>query len=338
MKTEPAKPRKNKSRFLTGRKKKRLKYIAVLPSFVTLMNGACGFIAILFASRQVLGWSFAFIRRSYMTSLSLAGFMIFLAMIADMLDGRVARLTRTTSSFGGQLDSLCDAISFGVAPAFLMFKLVDFHLESLKLESLRFSMLVGRGIFFSSILYAMCAVVRLARFNVENDEDEAAHMNFSGLPSPAAAGVVVSLVIFQQQLLHRVTNHASELFHVFEIITVSVFPVITLLAGILMVTRIRYPHLPNQLLRGKKSPAMLLAIFAAAFLIVWNFQLAMVIGFCGFALFGIIRWIILSIFRKMPSHPKSSGGEPGIADSASIRASTASSAGAPAEHISGGRK
>ena len=286
------------------RKKRRLKYIAILPSFVTLMNGACGFIAITFASRSpVLGWSLSFIRRSYVTSLALSGYMIFLAMIADVLDGRVARLTRTTSSFGGQLDSLSDVISFGIAPAFLMVKLLETHLDNLRPEYERLSMLLGRGILFSAILYVMCAVVRLARFNVENEEDEAAHMNFSGLPSPPAAGIVVSLAIFHQQFLSRLIDQASDYYGVFQLVTLSAFPVITLLAGLLMVSRIRYPHLANQLLRGKKTLSGLLAIFASGLLIVWNIQIAMVVGFCGFALFGVFRWIMVTLYRKR--HPPS---------------------------------
>ena len=101
------------------RKGRRLKHIAFLPSFITLINGACGFIAILFASDSYF---------------AMAGYIILLAMVADVLDGRVARLTRTTSSFGGQLDSLSDAISFGVAPAFIMIKLVEYHLGQLGFE------------------------------------------------------------------------------------------------------------------------------------------------------------------------------------------------------------
>jgi len=263
------------------------------------MNGACGFIAIVFASRgPAISWNLFFMRRAVATSFTVAGFMVFLAMVADVLDGRVARLTRTTSSFGGQLDSLSDAISFGVAPAFIMIKLAELHLQNLRLAPSFFTVFLGRGIIFAAIIYAMCAVVRLARFNVENEEDESAHMSFSGLPSPAAAGVVVSLVVFHQQLLPRFAGSAAESFRIFEIITACALPVITLLTGILMVTRIRYPHAANRLLRSKKTLASLLLIFASAILIVWNIQLAMVVGFCGFALVGFIRWLFVSLFRK----------------------------------------
>jgi len=271
--------RKNRKTESSPRKGKRLKHIAFLPSFITLINGACGFIALLVASHGYF---------------ALAGYIILGAMVADVLDGRVARLTRTTSSFGGQLDSLSDAISFGVAPGFIMIKLIEYHLECLGFADLDFSLLLGRIIVVSAVLYAMCAVVRLARFNVENEEDEAAHMNFAGLPSPAAAGVVVSLIIFHRQILPSITDEASRIFHISSIIA---FPLITIFAGILMVSRIRYPHVANQLLRSKKSLAVLLLIFATGLLIVWNIQFALVLGFCGYALFGILRWIV-GLFRK----------------------------------------
>jgi len=285
MKTEPKKNRnpgpeaEAPLRESSQRKGRRLRHIAFLPSFITLINGACGFIALLFASDGYF---------------AIAGYIILLAMVADVLDGRVARLTRTTSSFGGQLDSLSDAISFGVAPAFLMIMMIQYHLGQLGFEDLGLPMLLGRVIILSAVLYAMCAVVRLARFNVENEEDEAAHMNFAGLPSPAAAGVVVSLVIFHQQILPRVLDATSSVFHM---ATIAALPLITILAGILMVSRIRYPHVANQLLRSKKSLGFLLAIFAAVLLIMWNIQFALVVGFCGYALFGVLRWIV-GLFKK----------------------------------------
>jgi len=268
------------------RKSRRLKHIAFLPSFITLINGACGLIAIIFASDG---------------NFAMAGYIILIGMIADVLDGRVARLTRTTSSFGGQLDSLSDAISFGVAPAFIMFKLVELHLGHIGHYELNFYVILGRGMIVAAVFYAMCAVVRLARFNVENEEDETAHMNFSGLPSPAAAGVVVSLVIFHQQVLYGVVDDALRSFH---ILTITALPLVTVFSGMLMVGRIRYPHVANHLLRSKKSPAFLLLIFTTVLLMLWNIQFALVAGFCGFALFGVIRWIITNPFKKPPSAPK----------------------------------
>ena len=132
-------------------RKQRLNYIAILPSLITLLNGICGFAAIVLAANN---------------RFALAGYVLLLAMIADMLDGRVARMSQSTSSFGGQLDSLCDIISFGVAPAFLMLKVLEYKLELVELNFLE------RFVWLAAAAYISCTAIRLARFNVENEEDE----------------------------------------------------------------------------------------------------------------------------------------------------------------------
>ena len=310
MKIKPLKLRKSEKKsaaeiyadeqaIILKRKKRRLKYIAVLPSIITLMNGACGFVAIFLVSRSTeLTLNLFFMRENNITLFALACYMICFGMVADTLDGRIARLTRTTSSFGGQLDSLTDAITFGVAPALIVVNLVEFHLQYLSFDHMRFFILIERATFFAAIFYLMCALIRLARFNVENDEDEAAHMYFTGLPSPSAAGVVVSLVIFQQQFMHRINYETSAFFNIFQIITVTIIPLLTFLTGILMVSRIRYPHVASQLFRAKKSLPAFLVIVATAIFFVWNIQLALLIGFCGFAFYGVLRWLV-SLFPGM---------------------------------------
>src|SRR5437870_3858304 len=96
-----------------------MKKIAVLPTLLTLGNGVCGFIAITFASKIVDPAAVA----SNEANFAWAGWFILFAMVFDMLDGYVARLSKTASDFGGELDSLCDVVSFGVTPAFLLLKL-----------------------------------------------------------------------------------------------------------------------------------------------------------------------------------------------------------------------
>ena len=294
---------------------RKLKYIAILPSLITLMNAVCGFMAILYASRISAAEVLVFDRPGF-TLFALSGYMIFLAMIADVLDGRVARLSKTTSSFGGQLDSLSDAISFGVAPAFLMMKLVDAYLGFWGNSSPAIALIISRCLLFIAILYVICAVIRLARFNVENEEDESAHMSFSGLPSPAAAGVVVSLVVFQQDLLPRLADQSPELFRVIEGLTIWALPIATLAAGILMITRIRYAHVVNYFLRGKKPFTTFLIVLFAVLFLLWYIQLAMVIGFCGFALTGLVRWVWRLVFgKKKPAEAAvSPAAEPPAAD------------------------
>jgi CDP-diacylglycerol--serine O-phosphatidyltransferase len=276
------------------RKKRRLKYIAILPSLVTLMNGLCGFTAIIFASKAVdTMWQPQMLPKVNISFFALAGYMIFLGMVADVLDGHVARISKSTSSFGAQLDSLCDAISFGAAPAFLMLKLVEVQSHLLHFENDRQELLFGRLVYLTAIVYAMCAIIRLARFNVENKEDESSHLSFAGLPSPPAAGMIVSLVIFQQDFLPKIMELPDKSsLHFLQAATVWALPVITLIAGLLMVTRIPYPHIVNRVLRGKKRFSTFILVVFTLLLVIWNIQIAMVLGFFVFMLYGLIRWVV----------------------------------------------
>ena len=220
--------------------------------------------------------------------------MIFLGMIADVLDGHVARISKSTSSFGAQLDSLCDAISFGAAPAFLMLKLVEVQFPYLYFENNRYAQLFGRLVYLAAIIYTMCAIIRLARFNVENKEDESLHLSFAGLPSPSAAGMIVSLVIFQQDFLPKIMElPGKSSLYFLQAVTVWALPVITLIAGLLMVTRIPYPHIVNRILRGKKRFSTFLLVVFTLLLVIWNIQIAMVLGFFVYMLYGLIRWMVM---------------------------------------------
>jgi len=285
--------------FKSPRKRRRLKYIAILPSLVTLMNGLCGFTAIVFASRGLdTMWSPHLLPRVNLSFFALAGYMIFLGMIADVLDGHVARISKSTSSFGAQVDSLCDVISFGVAPAFLMLKLVEAHTHHLYLENDKYAQFFGRAVYLIAIIFAMCAVIRLARFNAENKEDDSSHLSFAGLPSPPAAGMIVSLIIFQQDFLPKMMEWSDKSFRIFQLITVWVLPAITLIAGVLMITRIPYPHVVNRLLRGKKRFSTFLLVVFTLLLVIWNIQIAMVLGFFIFMFYGLIRWLVLKLFVR----------------------------------------
>jgi CDP-diacylglycerol--serine O-phosphatidyltransferase len=270
-------PRKGWFRQRRGRKQ-RLKHITILPSLVTILNGIFGFAAIVVTSKG---------------QFSLAGYFILLAMIADMLDGRLARMSQNTSSFGGQLDSLCDVISFGVAPAFLMLKVLDSEMSIV----LNYSdeSFIQRFIWVTAAAYLSCAAIRLARFNVENEEDTSAHMNFVGLPTPAAAGVVVSMIIFQQKHM--------DVLSVLSVLIIFALPFVALGTAMLMVSRIRYPHVLNQYLKGKKPFGHLIRILLLLAFVIWNLQAALMLIFCGFALSSFGKWL----YTKMPvlrSHPK----------------------------------
>lgn len=261
----------------------RLRSIAILPSLITLINGLCGFAAIGFAGKGMIE---PLVDMKYFV---ISGYLIFFAMVADVLDGRVARMSNQTSSFGGQLDSLCDMISFGVAPAYLMLNILRFHLSDAGLGPVAMLFFV-RFIWLASGVYVACAAIRLARFNVENEEDETAHMSFMGLPTPAAAGVIASIVIFYQDLMPFIIEKNSNLFWFLESAIISMLPFVAFGVGILMISRIRYPHLVNQYLRGKKPFNHLIWILILIVTLFWNLQLALVVIFAGFALSGCIRW------------------------------------------------
>ena len=256
----------------------RVKYITVLPSLITLLNGVFGFTAIVFASR---GAERGFAGFSYY---ALAGYMILLAMLADMLDGRLARMSQSTSSFGGQLDSLCDLVSFGVAPAFLMLKVFETRME---LATPFSGDLFHRFIWLAALAYISCATIRLARFNVENEENESAHMSFSGLPTPGAAGGVTSLIIFHQQVMPDLD------------LLIFVLPFLTLGAAALMVSRIRYPHILNVYLRGKKPFGYLIRVLLCLGLVFWwGIQTAMMVIFWIFVCSGLVRWLYFRALQE----------------------------------------
>jgi len=281
---------KAKKSLLRRVRRQRLKYIAILPSLITILNGVCGFAAIVFAGKGAqhqLGVSLSSIGAG--SYFALSGYMILLAMIADMLDGRLARRVKSTSSFGGQLDSLCDVISFGVAPAFLMLKVLEeYKLAGFAGLNPATETILERFIWVAAAGYIICAAIRLARFNVENEEDESAHMSFIGLPTPAAAGVIVSLIILHQETLPSLN------------VVIYALPFSALGVAVLMVSRIRYPHIINQYLKGKKPFAYLIRVLLLlAFVRICNIQAALVLIFCGFAANSFVKWFYYKVIRNI---------------------------------------
>lgn len=257
---------------------RRQKVFAVLPTLLTLCNAACGFGAITIAAKigpeQIGGPEL----------LITAAQLIFLAMLFDMLDGSAARLTNQTSDFGAQLDSLCDAISFGVAPGFILLQLANPDHHLLAQASLT---LPPRLLWAIAVLFMACAILRLARFNVESDEEDS-HEFFSGLPSPAAAGVVASFPIGIRELNETILP--GSLLSTYLLPTLAILlPLITLGAAILMVSRIRYAHVFNQMIRGRRSRIQILQIVFAMVLVFVVREMALPVLFCAFAFSSPLR-------------------------------------------------
>src|SRR6185437_4897624 len=158
------------------------------PSLATLGNAICGFASIYVASMdpniQPLDKTAQFFLQYRFLA---AAYFIFIAMLFDALDGRLARFARHTTDFGGQLDSLADVVSFGFAPMFLALQLFGDFTRSTYGE---LPPVVTRTVWSIGVLYMCCALIRLARFNVSNAHGEQHHFSFLGLPSPGAAAVV----------------------------------------------------------------------------------------------------------------------------------------------------
>jgi CDP-diacylglycerol---serine O-phosphatidyltransferase len=245
---------------------KPLRTIAVLPTLFTLGNLVCGFFSIVVASRIEAPTSVEapaaqrIVDRSAMTlrfdpsddahNVLLAVVLIFVAMILDALDGQVARLANSTTEFGAELDSLADLVTFGCAPAFLLAKMCP-----------SVTYLHREAVWVIAALYVACAAMRLARFNVETGGDDDDHMQFSGLPSPAAAASVASFssMFYSLRRSDQTLAYAEQL----DTIAQWVLPIFAIALSLLMVSRIPYPHLMNQLFRGQKSFAHVVGLVFA---------------------------------------------------------------------------
>ena len=255
----------------------------------TLGNAICGFAAMYVAAFDLFNvgvdplakWLLA---HKFMA----AAYLIFAAMIFDALDGRLARFTRHTTDFGGQLDSLADVVSFGAAPAFIALLLF-------KNEGPTLPFVITRLIWAIGALYFSCAAIRLARFNVSNEHGEQHHFSFLGLPSPGAAAVVVGFILMQQDLQHDVgMRWATGLSN----ICVYLLPFIVLFSGLLMVSTIRYPHAVNRWMRGRRPMARLMTGVIVVLLMSVAHRYVIGVGCLVYALYAPISQLYLRIRRQ----------------------------------------
>jgi CDP-diacylglycerol---serine O-phosphatidyltransferase len=299
------------------RQRPRQRMYAVLPTLLTLGNAVCGFGAITLAAmvgpEQLVGQPLAgqsFLIRTTSDLLFVSAGLIFLAMVFDALDGSVARITKQTSEFGAQLDSLCDVVSFGVAPAFLMLKLM--HPQHRLMESIAELPIVypPRLLWSIAVMFMTCALLRLARFNNELDEADS-HAYFSGLPSPAAAGVIAAFPIglqglkdvtadelvpsAQQVVTGTVVSGTQQVSSSFLSLLTVLLPLITVAVALLMVSRFRYPHVINQFLLGRGNRNKLLKILLALLLVFLVREMALPLVFCYYAFAEPMRagWIAM---------------------------------------------
>jgi len=249
-----------------------LRTVALLPTLITLGNGVCGIIAVF-----KIGMGLDADGAKYFTQ---AAWLILAAMVFDALDGFVARITKTASAFGAQLDSLCDLVTFGVAPGLLIFAVTRGH----------FGGFWERPVQIVGGLYAMCALIRLARFTVETTPDESSHREFAGLPSPAAAGIIASAVLPSA----TISKMAPEVMEGIK----AALPGMALATGVLMVSRVRYSHVINRLLGGRRPFTVLVEIAFVAALAVIVREFAFFVAFMAYGLSGPVLWIRRRLVRR----------------------------------------
>ena len=234
---------------------RRRQAIYVIPNLLTTGNLFCGLYAILAAFNA-----------DYMK----AAVAILVALIFDVLDGQSARWTKTTSQFGIEYDSLADLVSFGVAPAVLVYAWA----------------LSAYGVLGLAVVFAFvgCGALRLARYNVQAATADNRH--FTGLPIPAAAGVLASFMIFNHSLLQ---------------LGPEVKPVLILLAtfvlAFLMVSTIKYAKFKGMKLQAGEGFLYLVWGVLGIMLIAAAPQIALFALFAGYALSGVVM-LLVGLLRR----------------------------------------
>ena len=213
---------------------------------------------------------------------------LILAMIFDVFDGLNARVTKTTSRFGIEFDSLADLVSFGVAPAIMVYR-----------YALSSGNIVGKFGFLICVVFAGCAALRLARFN-SRIEDET--KSFSGIPTPAAAGVIATF--FMLVGAGYIPERMAEMFAHW------ILPVVTIALGVLMVSTIRFPAPAKQDI-WRKHPFRYLALAAGIIvLIVANRGVTLFVIFTGYVMWGLINSLREILLKKKINETESNEQSP----------------------------
>jgi len=226
------------------RMRKRGMYVYALPNMFTAMNFLLGFLSILASAEG---------------RFDRAAWAILLASVFDMLDGRVARLTNTTSKFGVEFDSLCDLVSFGIAPAILMY--------SCSLQPF------GRGGIVVAVIFGLCGALRLARFNVMAEVLPKSY--FQGLPIPMASLTICSAYFFAKELGLNIERS-----HFFLALTAAL--------GLLMVSTFKFPSFKDFHFRRRRQFTPIALTFALLVALISWFEIVAFLLFLGYILFSLL--------------------------------------------------
>lgn len=235
-------------------------YVYVLPNLMTVANLFCGFYSII---------------STFKGDFKIAAMMVVVAAIFDQLDGRLARLTRATSKFGAELDSLCDLVSFGVAPAMLMYEWSLYPF--------------GRLGLMACFLFAACGALRLARFNVQVGVVEKNY--FQGLPIPMGAGIIASSYLAFDDMKWKALGSIPLL-------------CITILLAFVMVSNFRYRSFKDIDLKQRLPFRYLILGVIVLFLVAVRHEVMLFVLFFSYALLGAI-FGIMRLGKKQKQMPAS---------------------------------
>ncbi|HUR28034.1 MAG TPA: CDP-alcohol phosphatidyltransferase family protein [Planctomycetota bacterium] len=281
-----------------------MREVIALPNLLTLANAFCGLLAI---SKGIDALALDVSRPElFYAKMEVAAGLIFLGMVFDMLDGKVARWTRGSSAFGAQLDSFADALTFGCAPALLCKMLIEHEGPLLGYSG------SPRLHFLCAAAFSLMAILRLVRFNLETEPDLEAHQSFKGLPSPAAAGAVSSAILLylvaRQPGLEMEQGVPTPVGYLLRHLDVGVgfaMPWWYLLGlaallptlGFLMVSRVRYTHMASALTRRGTFLALVYLVFGG--FLFWLAPIPILFfTFNGFVVFGVLRALFV---RRKPN-------------------------------------
>jgi len=232
-----------------------------LPNGFTLANLFFGMFAIVAASRQEFD--------------AAARFIVFGA-IADTLDGRIARATNSGSKFGSELDSLVDALSFGTAPALIMYFLALHE---------------ARWDWIFCFFFTACAVMRLARFNVEQAGRKMTH--FTGLPSPAAGMALATYYWFSQTSLYTETMIGDLPWH-------QMLRWVMLGLGMLMISNVQYAKVPTVGFKSLEGILGLLLVIGTLVGVIFLPKQFFFPALMSYVLYGIGRTVLLGLWDRLP--------------------------------------
>ncbi|CAN5598664.1 CDP-diacylglycerol--serine O-phosphatidyltransferase [soil metagenome] len=271
------------------------KGLYLIPTAFTAANIAMGFLAVLSSVRgfQIIAAN----PEQAAVYFEYAAKAIALAIIFDTLDGRLARLTRTATEIGVQLDSLADVLTFGIAPVVLIY---GWAIGATFSET---NSLHAFGVFVL-FMYLMCGSFRLARFNLQatrprvliEGTPKVDKRNFVGLPIPPAAGLLASIVYLSPLPLNTLSENMSNIYTILIMILVAGL-------GLLMVSTIRYTSFKT-VGTGRRSVYLILVI-AALGMLIWLYSRYMLFGIASAYVAHGIVWYVLGFLN--PKRKKSSG-------------------------------